>query len=469
MSHLREKVKKTLKAFSMIKEKANVLLCVSGGVDSIVLLDLFASLKDELSIKLAVCHLNHNLRGEESMRDQSFTERAAQRLGLDFYVKVLPEGTLDAGGGGLQESARNARYDFFAEAAEEFGADHIALAHNRDDQGETVLMRILKGSSIKGLGGMPAVRGAYIRPLLEVTRKEVEEYAREEGVEFVEDSSNESTKYLRNKLRLELIPELERDYNTSVKEALVLLSQCAERDNSYIESKAVGLFPEAMKSEEQGKLVFVRQRLLLAHEAISTRLFLMAVEALKGDAKEFYSVHVEAFLNLIRSTEPGLSVDLPGGLRLRREYEQVVIERAEEDALESGYEVALTLPGLTSFGESGSSFRAEILKESPDLKEASRDEAFFDLDKLDDLGSPLTVRTFRAGDRMTPLGMSGVKKVQDIFVDDKVARRERSSVPLLVACGELLWIAGLRQSERAKITPDTLRTLKLTWHRGSVK
>ena len=475
MSQLEQKTKKTLARFSMIEEGALVLLCVSGGMDSMAMLDIFSSISStpngELNIKLAVCHLNHNLRGAESARDQGFVEKAALDLGLKFYTKTLNEGELKDGGS-LQERAREARYAFFVEAATELGATRIALAHNKDDQAETVLMRIIKGSGLKGLSGMPAVREPYIRPLIEVSRAEIEEYVKEHNVGFVEDSSNESTKYLRNQLRLDLIPLLEGDYNPMIKDALSSLSAMAETDYSFIENEARGLFESAKESESEGAVVFSREPLTSAHPALSARVFLMAVNALKGTSKEIYSAHVDSFLNLIQSSEPAASVDLPGGLKLRRDYEQVIIELAELDAEEAGapgYEVELNVPGVTKLGDTGESFKAKILEETPDPKEASELIAFFDFDVVDEMDGSLVVRTFRAGDRMTPMGMQGKKKVQDIFVDDKVAKLRRASVPILLCAEEVLWLAGVRQSETAKLTPWTKRTLKIEWQKGSVK
>lgn len=459
-----KRVKKTIRENAMIDQGDKVLLCVSGGIDSMALLDVFFSLKDEFDLELGLCHLNHNLRAVESERDQSFVEKAAKDKGLPFFTKTLKEGELKEAGS-LQESAREARYAFFIEAAGEFDAKRIALAHNRDDQSETVLMRILKGCGLKGLRAMPAVRAPYIRPFIEVTRAEIEAYAKEHGVEFVEDSSNESTKYLRNRLRIELIPKLEDEYNPKIREALSSLAASAKLDYSFIESEAKGLFSSAKEEAGDLRIVLSRESLTGAHPALSARVFLMAIENLKGDTRGFYSVHTEAFLNLISSTEPGASVDLPGGLRVRREYEQVVIESLLEIAVESdvdnAYEAELSLPGVTELGKTGSTFTAEILEERPDPKKTPELVALFDLDLLESIDSPLTVRTFRAGDRMTPLGMSGVKKVQDIFVDDKVAKTLRASVPLLICAGEVLWIAGLRQSERAKLTAGTKRTLRI--------
>jgi tRNA(Ile)-lysidine synthase len=461
---LADKVKETTKNYKMVERGSSVLLCVSGGIDSMVLLDIFFSIKDELNLMLSVCHLNHNLRGAESERDQSFVESAALEKGLPFYTRTLAEGKLTGERGSLQERAREERYAFFKEAAEDSGASHIALAHNSDDQSETVLMRILKGASLKGLRGIPAMRGVYIRPLINASRAEIEDYASVHGTKSVEDSSNESTKYLRNKLRLELIPLLEKDYNPAIKETLSSLSERAERDYAFIEGEAAELFELArdLKSDSVADgLAFSRKLLADAPEALSTRVFLKAIEEAKGDTLDIYAVHVEAFLKLLASDDPGTSVDLPGGVKLRREYESVIFEAPMEETNKEGYDLELVMPGVTALGETGESIKAEII-EGTEVTREKKSTAFFDLDELN---TPLQVRTFRAGDRMTPLGMEGTKKVQDIFVDDKVAKFKRACVPILVMGDDILWAAGVRQSDRAKVTSKTRKILKLTWLR----
>ena len=463
-----DKVKKTIRDHAMIDRGDAVLLCVSGGVDSMALLDIFLSIKDDLNLSLSVCHLNHNLRGAESARDQRFVEKVVQEKGLEFYTRTLSEGELTGTGGSIQDRARVARYAFFIEAATKLGAARIALAHNLDDQAETVLMRLLKGTSLKGLRGIPAVRGPYIRPLIEAARAEIEEYAKVRGVEFVEDSSNESTKYLRNQLRLELIPLLEKDYNPAVKEALSSLSASLKRDYAFIEHEAELLFARAREDDQDGvgagRLAFSRKLLVEAPDALSTRVFLRAVEEVKGDTLDFYAVHVDAFLSLLASIDPGASVDLPGGLRLRRVYEEVILEAEAEDASADVYDVELALPGDTPLGGTCETFKAEILDGASRIEEDNH-TAFFDLDSLSAIDAPLRVRCFRPGDRMRPMGLRGTKKLKDIFVDDKVAKLKRGSVPLLVSGEEVLWIAGVRQSDRAKLTSKTTKTLKITWLR----
>ncbi len=476
---LTDKVKKTIKELGMLEKGDSVMLCVSGGVDSFVLLDIFLSIREELDLTLSICHLNHNLRGAESERDQKFVEKAAMDLGLPFYTRTLAQGELEGGefngsGGSLQDRAREARYEFFAEAAEKFQASRIALAHNRDDQAETVLMRIIKGASMKGLRGIPEVRGPYIRPLIESTRASIEAYAKENNVEFVEDSSNESTKYLRNQLRLELIPLLEKDYNPAVKDALSSLSASLKRDYAFIEYEAEKLFESARENsnDEGGGLCLSRKLLIDAPEALSTRVFFSAIEEVKGSALDIYAVHVEAFLKLLVSDDPGASLDLPGGLRLRRVYDSVVLDLAADSAPAPDYEVELKVPGITPLGQTGKTFRAEILENIPDPKSAAKDAAFFDLDALIEAGTldgPVMVRSFRAGDRMTPLGMSGRKKLKDIFVDEKIPRNSRSTVPMLVCGSEVLWAAGIKQSGVAMVTETTRRVLRVELKSDSTK
>jgi tRNA(Ile)-lysidine synthase len=204
----------TVKKYKMFRRGDTLCVAVSGGGDSTVLLHLLNALKDEFRLTLVVCHLNHNLRGKESERDFQFVKRTARRLGLAYEGKRLKKSGHREGS--LQEWARVKRYEFLEEAAKKYGARRVALGHSMDDQAETVLMRLIKGSGLKGLTGMDPVRGIFIRPLIGLNRKEIERYAREKDIKYVIDSSNKSKKYLRNRLRLELIPFIEKGYNPNI-------------------------------------------------------------------------------------------------------------------------------------------------------------------------------------------------------------------------------------------------------------
>ena len=234
-----EKVKETIKHFAMVEGGDHLLVAVSGGMDSVALLHLLMALREPLDIQLTVCHLNHSLRGEESIRDEEFVRSLAESLGLAFEGgrEDLRAITRERDGS-LQEVARAVRYAFFEEVALRTGATKVALGHTSDDNAETVLMRFIKGSSARGLRGIPPVRERYIRPLIETGRGEVETFIRERGIEYVEDSSNRTMNYLRNRIRGELIPFIEEKYNPNLRETLNREASVIARDDDYLSCEA---------------------------------------------------------------------------------------------------------------------------------------------------------------------------------------------------------------------------------------
>ena len=227
----------------LIKKGTSVCVGVSGGIDSMVLLHALSSVKEELGLKLIVCHLNHNLRAKESERDFKFVKASAKSLKLPFESKKLTKRAVAARKGeSLQAWARGQRRQFFEEVAGKYNSGAIALAHNSDDQAETFLMRMVKGASLTGLRGIEVANGLYIRPLLTTSRADIERYAKKNKVAFVEDSSNKSLKYLRNKLRLKFIPLIEKEYNPNIKETLGRTAVSLKRDDDYIDKAANKIF-----------------------------------------------------------------------------------------------------------------------------------------------------------------------------------------------------------------------------------
>src|SRR3990167_1819674 len=236
-----DKIKKTIKELSMLVSGDRIVVAVSGGIDSVVLLHALTGLAAEYRLFIIVAHLNHCLRGGESDRDEVFVKRFAEKLGVTCVCERMDIRLLFKKGDSLQDIAREARYSFFDRIAKRYKADRIATGHNMDDQAETVLMKFLKGAGLGGLCGIPKVKGKYIRPLIEITRKEIEEYAEGCRLKFVKDSSNKSAKYLRNRIRLKLMPILE-EYNPSLKKDLARLSRILERDDVYLKDKAGGAY-----------------------------------------------------------------------------------------------------------------------------------------------------------------------------------------------------------------------------------
>lgn len=450
-----EKVKKTIAGHRMLRRGDTVCVAVSGGVDSTVLLHVLAALAGELKLKLVVCHLDHGLRGKESVRDFNFTKRTAKRLGLRFEGKRLKK--VEHAKGSLQDWARQRRYEFYEEAARKYGAGRVALGHTLDDQAETILMRFVKGSGTAGLSGMEAIRGIYIRPLLEATREEIEGYARSEGVKYVTDSSNKTRKYLRNRIRLDLLPFLEKDYNPNISETLARTAGVMARDDKFIGGEARRAFSGLLKKRGKHVVVLDRKGLKALDEALVVRVFLRAA-AMLGRETGLYAPHVDSFLGLVKGKRPNAGHDLPGGLNLLREYDDITLS-TKGPGKPAPFAMVLTVPGTTRVDGARIRLKASLLRKRPSLRTKDESTAYFDYDALP---KPLRVRSFRAGDRMRPLGMKGHKKLKDIFIDAKVPRARRAGVPIVESGGEVIWAAGLKRAEGYRVTGKTGRVLKIT-------
>lgn len=450
-------IKKTIKEWNMLSRGDTVIAAVSGGADSVVMLNLLLELREELGLKVVVAHMDHGLRGAESRRDLEFVKALAKSLGLEFVSKRLAKGELKSMEGSPQDAARKLRYSFLEETAKRFKASKVATGHTLDDQAETVLMRLMKGSSLSGLTGIPPVRSVFIRPLIETSREQIEGYAKAKGISFVTDSSNLTTKYLRNSIRLELIPFIEEKYKASIKETLARTALILSHDDDFLEKAAIKAFGSSLVGRSEDQVVLDRAKLVRLHSAISSRVFLRAVHAL-GVETDAGAAHVAFFLEILKGKRPNASISLPGGMSVRREYGRMIISR---EALPGAItEVFLNLPGTTRI-EGAGVMDAKIVQ-PPGKFTTGPDTAWFDYDALQDEAGLLGVRQARPGDRMTPFGMSGHRKLKDIFIDAKVPLPQRRRTPVVTtAGGQIIWVAGLRQSSLFSISKGTKRALRL--------
>ncbi|MBI5047823.1 MAG: tRNA lysidine(34) synthetase TilS [Deltaproteobacteria bacterium] len=459
----------------MLTKRDTVVVAVSGGVDSVILLHTLVRLSKEFKLSIIAVHLNHGLRGRESDRDEAFVKELAKKLGVKFTSKRIDINSLLKKGDSLQDIAREARYVFFEEAAKRYKADKIATGHNMDDQAETMVMRFLNGSGLRGLCGIPPARRQYIRPLIDITRQEIEKYAEGKRLKFVKDSSNQSARYLRNRIRLKLMPIL-IGYNPSIKNDMARLSRILARDEDYMEDQAKDIFKDCIKEGARGRkktIIFLSAKKLNSlHDAIKARIFFMAAEELLGSPKGFYSYHAEDFLKLLSSRSPNASITLPHSMAVYREYDVITIEKSQKSEVrsqnenkETTFEKVLKINGKTLVIADGeiriAEFKTEILSYHPTSHipySTSKNIACFDYDKLE---FPLIVRNFRPGDKFVPLGMNGHKKVKELFQEKKIARRRRNKVPILVSGSEIIWVAGMRQAEYGKIRANTKNVLKI--------
>ena len=425
----------------MLTQGEKVVLGVSGGADSIAMLYALNELI-EYGLELIVAHLNHGIRGDEAKRGADFVKETAKNLGLTFvYGEVDTLKYKDEAGLSLEDAARTLRYKFFDQVLSKHYATKLATAHTLDDQAETVLMRLIRGSGSRGLSGIPPVSSSTIRPLIDTSRSEIEQFLRSKNVSWINDSTNESKEFLRNKIRHDLIPELET-YNPQIKEALSRTADILRYEEEFISKEAHKHFEETFsvnKSELIGNLENYRN----IDKALRFTLLRLAIEKIAGSLKSVSSIHVTNADDFLLSDSPSGEVEIPEGITIIKGYDTILVTKKSE--LEHEFQYTIQAPGKWSFNE----FAVHIEYTNIDgLEENDEALAFFDPQAA---VFPIEVRNFRPGDRFSPLGMTSSKKLQDYFTDIKLPQFMRSRVPIFTTEGEIMWIGGIRIDNRYKV------------------
>lgn len=462
---VKDKVRELIEYANLFQTGDRVLVGVSGGPDSMCLLHVLLRLRSELGIRLFVAHLDHGLRPEAS-REFVFVRSISRKWGLPFYGSRVDTALYRQEKGlSVQAAARLCRYTFFEKAASFFEVNRIATAHHRDDQVETVLMNIIKGTGLDGLAGIKAIRPwrgiVLVRPLLEISKDEILDYCEENGIDHVSDPSNLEPLYLRNKIRLELVPVLTREYNPRVGEAIFRLSVLAGEEGAYLQRRAIHLCEKYTRARERETVVIDASEVRKLHPALRRRVLRVAWAGISRGVG-FYpeSKHIEALEQLLLDSRPGKETQLPGHGRAYISKLGLVITRKPRKKKMAAKTVVLNVPGDTSIPGGGGGFTTTIadpreLRWPPD----SSKEAYLDYDKL---LLPLVV-TFRwAGARFRPLGMDGKqKKLKDHLIDRKVPRQERDCLPLVVCGTDIVWVTGLDIAHPFRVTAETRRALTI--------
>ena len=426
-----------------------VLVALSGGPDSVALLHAMLSLRERFDYRIAAAHLNHGIRGAESDRDEAFVRDLCARSGIDLIVERTTG--LSADTPNLEERARDARHAFLNAVAERIGADYIALAHQADDQAETVMMRLLRGTGAAGLAAM-AQRGPgrIIRPMLDVTRDEVMAYLESIGEKFVNDSSNQSSAILRNRVRAELMPMLERNYAPGLRGRLVQLAAEMRALDDFIGTAARR---ELEVSASGDGLDLARFAAL--HPALQAELIRQYIKNASGSLRRIERVHIDAVRNLCLEGPPNGSLDIPG-LRIVREYAMLKVAAAGQPS-SAGFMVKLK-EGSIEIPEAGFMFEMTTVARKTAPEPSSKFEALFDGEQA---AGKLTVRNFREGDRIAPLGMSGHRKVKDIFIDHKLAAAARTMFPIVLMGEKIAWLPGIVRARVGLVTEGSENVLHL--------
>lgn len=455
-------VQRFIDAHELLHLGANVMVSVSGGADSMALLSLLHQLQSTYRLKLSVAHVNHQLRIGEAIRDALFVERYADKLGLPFHkvdvdVKALKRRT----GLSPQHAARQLRHDALQSLSRSLPATHIALGHTADDQAETLLMRLLRGGGPAGLAGMPAKRMPFVRPLLGVHRDFILEYLRTTGVPWVEDSSNTNRSYLRNRIRLDLMPTL-REYHPHIAQRLHQVADMLRTDNDVLEQRTEALARQVLSREVGNAMLSIRRAPFSAAPlAMQRRLLRYAIDRLSFSGGRASFRDVETLLRFVVSgVNVGRRSTLAGQLMAEQHNDGVLLWQAR--ALPStSLSVILPVPGILSLRGFASTFTAKTVARGEDGQ--GRSEPRVALLDFDAAISPLSLRFPRPGDRFRPLGAAGSQKLQDFFVNKRVPRAIRPYVPLVLAGPEILWVVGYRIAEPFKVRPETRRVLELSY------
>lgn len=454
------RVERTVRRHRLFLPGDTLVLGLSGGADSTALLDLLTRLPG-YNIHLIAAHLNHNLRGDESDADEEFCRNLVSCYSIPFesrrvdVTKMAADSRLN-----LEDAGRRARIEFFDELRAKYGAAAVLLAHHADDQAETVLMRLLRGSGVSGLSGM-AYRNArgYVRPLLEITRSEIEQYLLDRGLGWREDSSNSETAYLRNRIRHQLLPQLE-EYNPAIRSCLAATASILNDDEALLGELTERAFSETCRIGE-GRADCCIGQLRSLSPALRRRVLRHAFKLVAGTLEGVSRRHIDAVCDLIDSDRPNSRVALPQGVAAVREYGTLLLLPAGAAMVvgDAGAEPGLLITGPGSYQlPFGGSISVEF--SGPALFPPLCGSAYFNPATAP---FPWLVRTFRPGDRIVPLGMSGRKKVKDVFIDRKIPTSERRRTPLLFCGGELIWIAGVCVSESSRVDKSSAVTVQVTW------
>ena len=469
MDSLILKIKKTIVDHQMIEPGDTILLGVSGGPDSVALLRGLIELKQELCFELAIAHLNHSARGDESDRDAQFVKNLGGNLQIETLIEKLDVSAEQAiSKTSFQETARDLRLDFLQRAMSQVGANKIALGHTSQDQAETVLMNLLRGSGPKGMSGMNPVRSPYIRPLFYCSRSEVLGFLNDSNFSYCKDSSNEKTDYLRNRIRLELIPHLQEKYNPKITENLFEASGIFRAENECLKTLEDHEFDRVVSNlVELSSLSMDVERFSALPLALKRRLVRKAIQAVKGDLRRISFFHIQEALRLFEKSQKGKRVDLPDNVEVLCSGDQVEFKKIQEsdssilsadDNEAPNWVKSLNIPGETQVEKPGLTLLAEIIDPSEtDFPADQGNQAFLDFDKT---GDDLVIRFFQAGDRLRPLGMKGTKKLKSLFIDEKVPQEIRSSIPILTTGdNDIIWVYGMRVAHIYRVTSDTNKVL----------
>lgn len=461
MFPIEEKVLNNIKTNNLISKGDKIIVGLSGGSDSICLLNTLISLKKTLGCKLYAVHLEHKIRGVQAHKDSLFCYDFCKKNNIPFFLKVIDipkkAGILKSG---IEETARKYRYELFFELKAIVKADKIAVAHNLDDQVETFFINLFRGSSLDGLKAMDLkTSNNIIRPLLNIKKSDISEYCTKNNLSFVSDQTNFETKYLRNKIRLELIPYIEKEFSDDIKNIIFKDTKYISLDYNFINDYAKKVFSNYAKITESSAAVPVNA-FQTVHKAIRNRMIRQAIEYVKGDLKDISSANIEDAVDLIDNKDNDKMINLPNHFKIYKKNGELIFtfEELEKEPLKYEYELELNkstkVPQLNMIITLNKLPKEECIK-----LPTGRDIKAFDFDKV---SFPVKIRSRDEGDKIKAIGLGGSKKISDIFIDNKVDKSSRDKYPIFCDSKGIMWLWNYRISEDYKIDENTVNVLRIS-------
>jgi tRNA(Ile)-lysidine synthase len=444
-------VRKTIERYSMLAPGEHVLVGVSGGADSTALLLCLHRLAADLPLSLTAAHLNHRIRGAEADEDQNFVRQLCAGWGIPFVSEIIEVKQQAAEAKqNLEEFARDRRNDFLRRTAQRLGAQKIAVGHNLNDQAETALFRFIRGSGIQGLSSIyPVIDGLVIRPLLECARESIREYLNRQGVSYREDSSNTDLRHARNRIRHELLPYLEKNFNPRLVSTIARETALARETWSFVESQAVAAYQNLQCPAGNGILLKVSQ-LLELHPALQKQVVRQAIKAWLGSLRGITSVHIQSLIALCAAGRSGDQIDMPHGGIALRQFDSLLLLNKPANIIHD-YAYILNVPGECRVPEAGASFRCTIscAPNQKTMREKRFVQAFLETINLT---PSLLVRSRKPGDRY---GGTGHRKVKKMLIDGKIPQLQRNALPMIVAGNSVIWIPGFRPARSHEAIPES--------------
>lgn len=464
---MKKKVIEFIKENSMIQSGDKVLVALSGGPDSVCLLHILSELRDLLHIEVYAAHVNHCLRGESALGDETYVKELCKKLNIKCFVKRVDINKISKERNISTEMAgREERYNFFEELKKEYSLDKIAIAHNANDQAETLIMRALRGTGIEGLVGIRPVRDRiFIRPILVLKRNEIEQYCEVNNLNPRIDETNLEEIYSRNKIRLKAIPFIQKNFNPDIVTTLNRLAYSCSKDVEFIQEEVEKRYTKLCSKE--GRSIIIDEKAFDEKEAVLTRIIKKALVEVSTKFNNFELKHIYDIISL-KERGTGKKINITNGVIAINEYGKIKITLAEE--VKAKERKVLNLSSIKKeFDEKNKVIIEDevlgnyelIVEDFKKGEKFSKDRFIksFDYDKI----SSIDIRFRQNGDKIVPLGMKSSKKLKDIFINNKVPKEERDFIPLVLFNNEIAWIVGSNVSETFKVTNKTKKVIKITF------